>query len=106
MPTLSALYIVPIFKKRLKNLLTPIPVLIFSFVDNRLFIFQEKSYEKSNANLFCSYSIISSLFSQFSLVIEHDKLKMFHFLRSTKNINPSFLDLHPLEGSILYPKDM
>jgi len=63
---LSILYITPIFHifgKRLKNLLSPIPVFILSFIDNGIFISQKKSYEKSNANLFCSYSIISSLFN-------------------------------------------
>jgi len=45
----------------------------FFFVNNGLFIFQEKSFEKSNANLFYSYSIISFLFEQFSLTIEYSK---------------------------------
>jgi len=51
-----------IFKKRLTNLLPPISVPIILFVDNGLFVPQEKSYEKSNVNLFCSYSMILSLF--------------------------------------------
>jgi len=103
--SLSSLYCAHFWKK-IKNLLTPISVLIFSFVDDRLFVSQEKSYKKSNTNLFYSYNIISFLFSQFSLVIEHNKLEVFHFLRLTKNINPSSLDLCPLGGPILYPKDM
>jgi len=48
-------------EKELKNILYNIPISILSFVDNSLFISQEKSFEKSNANLFCSYSIIFSL---------------------------------------------
>jgi len=52
--------------------------------NNGLPISQEKSFEKSNTNLFCSYSIISSLFRQFSLVIEYDKLEVFHFSRLSK----------------------
>ena len=59
---LPALYVAPIFhifEKRSKNLL---PLISVSFVDNGLFVSQEKSYKKSNANLFCSYNIISSLF--------------------------------------------
>ena len=106
---LSAFYIAlifHIFKKRTKNLLTPILVSILLFVDNRLFVFQEKSYEKFNATLFYSYNIISSLFNQFNLVIEHDKSKVFYFSRSTKNINLHLLDLRPSEGFSLKLKDI
>ena len=95
-----------IFKKRTKNLLTPILVSILLFVDNRLFVFQEKSYEKFNVTLFYSYNIISSLFNQFNLVIEHDKSKVFYFSRSTKNINLLLLDLRPSEGFSLKLKDI
>ena len=94
-------HIFHIFEKRSKNLLTPIPVSILLFVNDGLFVFQEKSYEKSNTNLFCSYSIISFLFNQFGLVIEHDKLEFFHFSRLTKNRNPLPLDLGPLEDPLL-----
>ena len=76
------------------------------FVDDGLFVSQEKIYKKSNANLFCSYNIISSLFNQFSLVIEHNKSEVFHFSRSTKNINPPPLDLSPVKGTILRSKDI
>jgi len=75
-------------------------------VDDELLIFQEKSYEKLNANLFCSCNIISSIFNQFSLVIKHNKLKVFYFSRSTKNIHLTLLDLRPLEGPLFYLKDM
>ena len=92
-------------KKDLKNLLFPIIISILAFVDNGLFISQEKSYDKSNANLFYSYSIISSLFKQFSLVIKHDKSEVFHFSRSTENINPPPLDLGPLKELVLWSKD-
>ena len=59
---LSTLYIALIFhilEKRTKKF--PIPTLIFfiSFVNDGLLISQDKSFVKSNANLFCSYSIIS-----------------------------------------------
>jgi len=46
---LSALYLSPlfyIFEKRLKNL--KILISVISFIDNSLFILQEKSLEKSN----------------------------------------------------------
>jgi len=104
---LSAFYIALIFhmfKKRTKNLLTPILVSILSFVNNRLFVFQEKSYEKFNATLF--YNIISSLFNQFNLVIEHDKSKVFYFSRSTKNVNLPLLYLRYLEGFLLKLRDI
>ena len=52
-----------------------------------------------------SYNIFLILFNQFGLVIEHDKLEVFYFLRLIKNINPSPLDLRSLEGSLLKSKD-
>ena len=51
-----------IFEKRLKNLFHNSSISFLSFVNNSLFIFQEKSFEKSNAFLFCSYNIILPLF--------------------------------------------
>jgi len=59
----SAIYIASvfhIFEKRTKSLLSPISITSLSFVD---LILQEKSYKKSNTNLFCGYNIISSFFS-------------------------------------------
>jgi len=79
-PILSILYLSPIFhifEKRVKNL--KIPVLFLSFVDDRLFISQEKSLEKTNSHLFCSYNIISSLLEQFRLAIEHGKSEVLFF---------------------------
>jgi len=98
---LSALYIAfifHIFENRMKNLLSPISVSILLFIDDSLFISQDKSYEKSNKNLFCSYSIISSLFG---LKTKHNKLKVFHFSKSTKNYKPPLLDLRLLGGPLL-----
>ena len=89
-PILSAFYIAPIFHIFKERTLSPIPISILSFVDNRLLISQKKSYEKSNTFLFYSYNIISFLFS---LVIKHEKLEVFHFSGSTKNINLPPLDL-------------
>jgi len=70
-------------------------------MNDSLFILQEKSSEKSNAFLFCNYNIILSLFDQFRLMVEYEKSKVFHFSRSTKNFNPSPLDLSSLGGPIL-----
>ena len=104
-PILSAFYIAfifHIFEKRSKTLLTPIP---FLFLDNGFFVSQKKSYEKSNINLFDSYSIILSLFNQFSLVIKYNKSEVFHFSKLTKNTNLFPLDLRPSESPILQLKD-
>jgi len=103
-PILSALYIAlifHIFEKKTKILLFPISVFTLSFINDSFLISQEKSCKKSNTNLFCSYSIISSLFEQFSLRIEYNKLKVFHFSRLMKNYKPPPLNLRLLEGSLL-----
>ena len=98
---LCILSIFHIFEKRAKNLILSIPVSFHSFIDNRLFISQGKIFEKSNNLLFCSYNIITSLFDQFGLTIDHIKLEVFHFLRLTKNLKLSLLDLSILEGLLL-----
>ena len=108
-PILSTIYITPIFyifEKRTKSLLPFIPISNLSFVDDRLLISQEKSYEKLNANLFYSYNIISSLFNQFSLVIKYNKSEVFYFSRLTKSTHYFLLDLRPLKSSLLYLKDI
>jgi len=59
---LFTLYISPVFhilKKHLKIL--KIPVSILSFMDDGLFIAQNKSLTVSNSILFCSYNIVSSI---------------------------------------------
>ena len=99
---LSALYLLPVFysfENHLKNL--KISISIISFVDNSLFISQNKSILYSNTNLFCCYNIISSLLTKYSLVVEHRKTDIFHFSRSHSLFNPPSLDLSPLEGLIL-----
>ena len=50
---------------------------------------------------FYNYSIISSLFKQFHLVIKHEKSETFHLSRVSKNFNPSPLNLKLLEDTIL-----
>jgi len=85
---LSALYISPIFhifEKRTKNL--NISISFLSFVDDGLFISQEKTFEKTNAMLFYSYNIITLLFNQFELAIKHEKSEVFLFSRSYRNFN-------------------
>jgi len=105
-PILSALYLAPIiktFKKRIKNLNKEIPTDILSFVDDRLLISQEKSYSLSNSFLLCSYNIISKILIDASFVIEHNKTKLFYFMRAQYPPNPS-IDLTTVGGSIITPK--
>ena len=89
-----------IYLKKEQKLSISISVSLLFFIDN----FQKKSYEKSNAILYYSYSIIFSLFNQFSLTIEHDKSEVFHFLRMTKNKESSPLDFRLTDSIILKPK--
>ena len=96
-------YFFHIFEKRLKNL--NIPVSSLSFVDNELLVLQEKSLEKTNAFLFCSYNIILSLLNQFGLVIKYRKSKVFHFSKSHKLFNLSPLNLSPLRKPTSHLKD-
>ena len=102
---LSALYLSPflyILEKRLKNF--KIPISIISFVDDGLFISQDKSFDISNSRLFCSYNVITNLLDKFGLIVEYSKTKVFHFSRSQGLFNPLPLDLLPLGGFTLTPK--
>ena len=106
-PILSTLYLSPllyILENRFKNL--NIPISILSFVDNGLFIVQDKSFFTSNSHLFCSYNILSKLLDSFGLIIEHSKTEIFHFSRAQGIFNPPPLDLSPLRRPILWPKDL
>jgi len=104
-PILSALYLFLIFHILEKCLqILKIPILIISFVNDSLFISQNKSILHSNMSLFCSYNIISFLFTKFGLVVEHRKTKVFYFSRLYEAFNPPPLDLTALGGSILLPK--
>ena len=106
-PILSALYLSPliyILEKRLKNLNLPISIL--SFINNGLFIAQNKSFSSSNSQLFCSYNVLSNLLNSFGLIVEHSKTEIFHFSRSHGPFNPPPLDLSPIGGPTLRPKDL
>jgi len=52
-----------------------------------------------------SITILSKVLDSFGLAIEHSKTEIFHFSRSQGVFNPPPLDLSPLEGPILRPKD-
>ena len=106
-PILFSLYLsllLYILEKRFKNLKIPISILFF--VDDGLFIAQDKSLNVSNLHLFCSYNILSKLLDSFGLVIEHSKTEIFHFSRSQGVFNPPPLDLSLLGGLILQSKDL
>ena len=106
-PILSTLYLsllIYIIEKRFKNLNLPISIL--SFVDDGLFIVQNRSFTISNSNLFCIYNILSKLLDSFSLIIKHSKTEIFHFNRSHGPFNPPPLNLSPLGSPILRPKDL
>jgi len=103
---LSILYLSPflyILEKHLKNL--KIPISIISFVDDGLFISQDKSFDISNSCLFCSYYVMTNLLDKFGLIVEHLKTEVFHFSRSHGPFNSPPLDLLPLDGPILSPKN-
>jgi len=103
---LLALYLLPIFhifEKRLKNL--KIPVSVISFINNGLFVSQNKSFEISNSKLFCSYQIMLFLLEQFGLIIEYGKTEIFYFSRLYGVFNLSLLELTILRGPILYSKE-
>ena len=106
-PILLALYLVPILKiweKRSKNLTIPISISTLSFVDNGLFISQEKNFKKMNTTLFTCFNMLSSILQNFGLAIKHNKTKVFHFTQATKNADPLPLNLFLLGGPVLRPK--
>jgi len=106
-PILSALYLFSllyILENHLKNL--NIPVSIISFVDDGLFISQNKLLDISNSRLFCSYNVMTKLLEKIGLIVEHSKTEVFHFNRSHGSFNPPPLDLLPIGGSVLTPKSL
>jgi len=105
-PILSTLYLSPLLYilEKCLNILN-IPVSLISFIDDSLFISQNKFINVSNSQLFCSYNVLSSLLDKFGLNIEHSKTEIFHFNRSHRMFNSLLLDLSSLEGPILCPKN-
>ena len=75
------------------------------FVDDSLIIAQNKSIITSNSQLFCSYNVLLKLLVDFGLVTEHGKTEVFHFNRSHGVFNPPPLNLSPISGPILCPRD-
>jgi len=106
-PILLALYLL-LFLHIIENLLKNLKILIsiLSFVNNGLFIFQSKLFQISNTHLFSSYNIMTNLLSKFGLIVKHSKTEVFHFTRLQGFFNPPSLDLSPIGGHILCPKDL
>ena len=105
-PILLAIYLASflhILENHLKIL--KIPVSILSFVDDGLLVTQSKSFSISNSLFFYSYNIISSLLSRFGLIVECSKTEVFHFTRSHRSFNLPLLNLSPIGGPTLYPKE-
>jgi len=103
---LLALYLISflyILENYLKNLNLQISIL--SFVNNGLLVAQSKSLHISNSLLFCSYNVASNLLLQFSFLVKHSKIEVFHFTRSQGSFNLPSLDILSIGGLILYPKD-
>jgi len=44
-----------------------------------LFVFQEKNFEKTNANLFLCFNMFALILHDFGLVVDHSKSEVFHF---------------------------
>ena len=106
-PILSALYLSPliyILEKRFKNLNLPISIL--SFIDDGLFIVQNKSFSSSNSQLFCSYNVLSNLLNSFGLIVEHSKTEIFHFSRSHRPFNPPSRPFSPWWSNTLSQRFM
>jgi len=105
-PILSTLYLSPflyILENHLKNF--NIPVSIILFVDDGLFISQNKSLISSNSHLFCSYNVITKLLDKFGLIVEYSKTEVFHFNRSHGLFTLPPLDLSSIGGPVLVPKN-
>ena len=101
-----ALYLLPflyILEKHQENL--NILVSLISFMDDRLIISQNNSIDILNSHLFYSYNVLTKLLDKFGLIIEYLKTKTFHFNRMHRVFNLPPLNLSPIGGSILCPKD-
>ena len=104
-PILSALYLSPIFHILEKWLqILKILISIIYFVNDGLFISQNKSISLLNVNLFCSYNVISSLLTKFRLVVEHGTTEVFYFSRLHGVFNPLSLNLNSIGEPVLLSK--
>ena len=91
------------FWKKAKNL--KIPVFSIFFVNDGLFVSQNKSLTVLNSHLFYSYYIMSFILSQLRLIIEHGKTEVFHFSRLHELFHSLSLDLTIPSSPIFWPKE-
>jgi hypothetical protein len=90
-PVESALYsalVLAIFNQYAAHL----KATVLLYMDDGSLIFQSKSWETNLCVLKEAYSIMFNLLTEFGLILEHDKSKLFHFSRTPGNLNP-LLDL-------------
>jgi hypothetical protein len=75
-------------------------------MDDGTLIVQIKSWDSNLCILREAYGIMFDLLTEFGLVLEHDKLELFHFSRKPGDDNPSLdLGYQPYtEGNPLKPK--
>jgi len=105
-PILSALYLSPVFHSLEKYLkILKISISMISFIDNGLFVSQNKSISYSNTNFFCNYNVISFFLLKYGLIIEHGKTDVFHFSRSHGAFNHPPLNLSSICSLSLLPKE-
>jgi Reverse transcriptase (RNA-dependent DNA polymerase) len=102
-PVLSALCLAPIMRLFLQHAHA---CGLLSYVDDGTLIVQSKSLDTNITALQQAYAVIFQLFTQFALVLEHDKSEIFHFDRSQDKYNPSIdLGFAPYTGATpLKPK--
>ncbi|KDR74555.1 hypothetical protein GALMADRAFT_141581 [Galerina marginata CBS 339.88] len=79
---------------------------LLSYVDDGTLIVQSKSLDINCLLLKKAYKVIFELFTQFALVLEHDKSEIYHFDRSRSDYNSSIdLGFAPFTGATpLKPK--
>ena len=101
-PILSALYLTPILWQA--SLEAPEAALM-SYVDDGTIIVQSKTWDANLTKLRSTYGIVFELTQALGLVLEHDKLEVFHFSRKSGDTNPLVdLGYAPFTGdSLLRP---
>ncbi|CAA7264656.1 unnamed protein product [Cyclocybe aegerita] len=90
-PVISGLFIAPVMKLFYIKAV-PLNTMLLSFVDDGTILAQSKQLDDNNVGLHKAYKIIYLLFVAFTLVLEHDKTKLFHFSCRHDTYNP-LLDL-------------
>jgi hypothetical protein len=103
-PILSALYISPIFHlldywiKFNDSNTKPISSFL-SYVDDGLLVATDSTYEDSHSSLVEAYTYITTLFTEFGLVMEHSKTELFNFAKKPGDPNPPIdLGVEPFTG--------